>query len=414
MNAKLAIHNGTPVRGKDDPLPRLFPREIAPEALENIKQVLDSGFTLDKTSEFQKAFAEACRTKHAVAVTNCTAAVHAAIACCDLEPGDEVIVSPISDYGSVAGVLWQNALPVFPDVDIRTGNVTAEEIEKNITPRTKAVVVVHFYGLMCDMEPIIDVVKAHNLILIEDACQTPLAEYKGRKAGSMGDMGCFSFDAEKHLSTDHGGMIITNDDDLAAKLAKFAIARGAIPKERYGRIHETLGLNYRYGNVLAAIGLAQLKRLPEQNKRRTEMAQLLTEKIKDMDGIFPPYVIPGSVPVYWLYFVRFELEKFKASIWELGNALAAEGIPDISPAPYYLIPESHTFLVDRTRVYGNSHCPFECPRADLKLQYSAALCPNAHKHLATTLRWTWTDKFTERDVSDIATAIRKVAEYYRR
>lgn len=411
MSEKLAIHGGTPIRGKDNPLPSLFPRTIGPTAMENLRRVIESGFTLDLTTQFEQAFAEACGVKYAVAMVNCTATVHAAVAVCNINPGDEVIVSPISDYGSVAGILWQNAIPVFPDVDIRTGNVTAEEIEKKIGPRTKAIIVVHFYGLFCDMDPIIEVARKHKLILIEDACQVPLAEYKGRMAGSMGDMGAFSFDAEKHFSTEHGGVVITDNKELADALRRFSILRGAIPKERYGRVHVSLGNNYRYGNLQAAVGLAQLPLLREQNRRRTQMAFYLNELLDDVEGIHTPYVIPGSVPIYWLYFIRFDLERFKADIHELSDALVAEGIPGGS-GRYYLIPESHTFLADKAHAYGSSRCPFDCPATDFKGTYGPECVPIAAKHAASVFRWNWHDKFTEKDVEDMAKAIKKVVRYY--
>ncbi|MEM2935784.1 MAG: DegT/DnrJ/EryC1/StrS family aminotransferase [Candidatus Bathyarchaeia archaeon] len=135
----LAIFGGRPVRGKDNPLPDVFPRKIADSALTYIREVIESGFTSDMEARFQRAFAEACGVKYAITVTNCTAAVHVALGALGLSPEDEVVVSPISDYGSVAGVIAQNAIPVFPDVDIRNGCITAEEIEKVLTPRTRAI-----------------------------------------------------------------------------------------------------------------------------------------------------------------------------------------------------------------------------------------------------------------------------------
>ncbi len=221
----LAIFGGVPVRGKDNPLPSVFPRRIADSAWTYIKEVIESGFTSSMEARFEKAFAEACGVKYAITVTNCTAAVHAALAALNIGPGDEVVVSPISDYGSVAGVVAQNAVPVFPDVDTRNGCVTAEEIKKVLTPRTRALVAVHWYGLMCDMDPILDLARDKGIIVIEDCCQNPLGEYKGRKAGSMGDMGCFSFDAEKHLSAEHGGAVVTNSEELANNVRKFAVMR---------------------------------------------------------------------------------------------------------------------------------------------------------------------------------------------
>ena len=375
-------------------MPGVFPRRISDSALTYIKEVINSGFTSNMEARFQKALAEACGVKHAITVTNCTAAVHAALAALDLSPGDEVVVSPISDYGSVAGVIAQNARPVFPDVDIRNGCVTAKEIEKVLTSRTRAMVVVHWYGLMCDMDPIVDLAKDRDIVVIEDCCQNPLGDHKGRKAGSMGNMGCFSFDAEKHLSAEHGGAVITNSEALADKVRRFALMRGAESVPRYGRKHTSFGLNYRFGSLLSAVALAQLEVLPKRNKRRVELAQILNEKLEDIDGLIPLYVPPGRSHLYWLYALQLNLSKFKAGIWEIGDALKAEGIP-CSPSPYYLLPESVTFLSQR---YG--------------IQYGAHLVPKAKAHLDRTVRWAWTDKYTEQDIDDIAKAIEKVLYYY--
>ena len=390
----LAIFGGTPIRGKDNPLPGVFPRRIADSALTYIKEVINSGFTSDMEARFQKAFAEACGVEHAVTVTNCTAAVHAALGALDLSPEDEVVVSPISDYGSVAGVIAQDARPVFPDVDIRNGCVTAEEIEKVLTPRTRAMVVVHWYGLMCDMDPIMDLAKDRDIVVIEDCCQNPLGDYKGRKAGSTGDVGCFSFDAEKHLSAEHGGAVVTNSEELADKVRRFALMRGAESVPRYGRKHTSFGLNYRFGSLLSAVALAQLEALPQQNMRRVELAQMLSEKLEDIDGPIPLYIPPGCSHLYWLYALQLDPSKFNVGIWGIGDALKAEGIP-CSPSPYYLLPESVTFLSQR---YG--------------IKYGAHLVPKAKAHLDRIVRWGWTDKYTEQDIDDIAKAAEKVLNYY--
>lgn len=410
---ELAIRGGKPVRGPENPLPQVFPREIHPKAMQYVQEVLESGFTRDYTPEFEAAFAKANGVKHCVALHNCTAAVHAALAAVGLNPGDEVVVSPITDYGSVAGILWQNALPVFADVDLSTGNISAETIEPVLTERTKAIVAVHWAGLVCDMDPIMELAQSRGIFVIEDCCQTPLAEYRGRKAGAGADMGCFSFDAEKNMSTEHGGAVITNSDALAARVRQFALARGAAPVPGYGRTHEWLGLNYRFGALHSALGLAQLELLPEHNRKRHRMAMLLTEMLADVEGVHTPHVLAGTVPGWWLYWVRFEPQRFDAPVDEMCDALAAEGIPG-SLGRYYLVPDSHTFLKDRAHAYGDSTCPFTCPFASREIHYSLEDLPNAVEFVNNTFRWGWTEKYTEQDVRDMAAAIRKVAEHYRK
>jgi perosamine synthetase len=413
VDRDLALHGGRPVRAKENPFPGVFPRRIAPEAMENLRAVIESGFTLDLESKFEAALADACGVKYAVAVANCTAAVHTAIAALNLNPGDEVIVSPISDYGSVAGVIAQGLIPVFPDVDPRTGNITAEEIARKITPRTRAIIAVHFYGLLCDMDPIVDLGREHKLFVIEDVCQAPLATYNGRVAGGLADAGCFSFDAEKHLSTDHGGAITTNNREFAEACRKFALMRGAVNVPGYGRRHEQLGLNYRFGNVLSAVGLAQLRILPEQNRRRVELAERLTRQLREIPGVEPPYIPPGCSHVYWLYHVMFDPHAFRVPVAELAQALNAEGLPG-GIALYYLIPESHTFLRDHRHALGTSDFPFTFRAPDEWPVYGADSVPKAAEHLARTYRFPWTDKLSEGDIDDMATIVKKVVEFYRR
>ncbi|MEM2935783.1 MAG: DegT/DnrJ/EryC1/StrS family aminotransferase [Candidatus Bathyarchaeia archaeon] len=181
---------------------------------------------------------------------------------------------------------------------------------------------------------------------------------------------------------------------MADKVRKFALLRGAESFPHYGGKHTSFGLNYRFGSLLSAVALAQLEILPQQNRRRVELAQMLDEKLVDMDGVIPIYVPPGCSHLYWLYALQLDLSRFKAGIWEISDALKAEGIP-CSPAPYYLLPDCVTFLSEK---YG--------------IKYGAHLVPKAKAHLDRTIRWPWTDKYTEKDINDIARAIGKVLNYY--
>ena len=392
VSTKLAIDGGRAVRDESHPLPGVFPRDIPPRSRREVQHVLDGGFTSDSIERFETEFAAACGVKHAVALANCTSAIHGVVAALGLGPGDEVIVSPITDFGSLGGVISQGTKPVFPDVDPRTGNVTAEHIEQVVTSRSKAIIAVHFYGLLCDLDPIIELARKHNLILIEDVCQATLAEYKGRPAGSIGDVGCFSFDAEKHLSTDHGGMAITDDDDLAGRIRFIGQNRGAVQVEGFGRTHQELGFNFRYGQLEAAVGLGQLEQLPRQNQRRRELAALLSGLLHDVEGVDPPWTPPGCDHVYWLYHFQIDPACFNADATQLAAAMTAEGL-SCGTAPYYLIPKALGFLADSEEIVTG--------------------LPNAVQHLERTIRWQWTDKHSADDVADIATIIKKVCNAHR-
>ena len=391
-SSELAINGGKPVRGADDPIPLVFPRAIAPGALENVARLLDSGFSLDVIGEYEQAFAAAMGARHAVALSNCTDALHAVLAAIGVGPGDDVVVSPITDYGSVKGIFVQGARAIFPDVDVRTGLITAEEIEKVITPRTKAIIVVHMYGHVCDMDPIVELARERDVLLIEDVCQAPFAKYGTRTAGTIGDVGCYSFEAEKHLSTDHGGMAISDDADLDSAIRYISQERGSRPAERGTRVHETIGHAFRYGHLEAAVGLAQLPAVPAQNQIRVELADQLSAKLREIEGITPPFVPSNTSHVYWLYHFRVAAGSFGVDVGEFIDALNAEGLR-CGPAMYYLIPYSHTFIEGREAMLES--------------------LPNARAHLSNTIRWPWTDKYSDADIDDIAAIIAKVAGAYR-
>ncbi len=388
--SELALRGGTPFRGPDDPLPTSTPRPVAPEASEYVNRVLDSNFTYDSIGEFERAFAETMGVKYAIAMSTCTNIFHGLLAAKEIGPGDEVIASPITDYGTVKGILALGAKAIFPDVDVRSGLVTAEEIEKVITPRTKAIIAVHMYGLVCDMDPIVDLARDRELLLVEDVCQAPMAEYKGRLAGTIAEVGCFSFDGGKHLSN-AGAMAIMDDGELAERIRFVAINRGARPAERGTREHAEFGHAFHLGRMEAALGLANLPGLREIVRRRNELADRLSEKVRSIDGVSPPYVPPNCGHAYWLYYLNFDLTRFGADIGEIIDALNAEGLK-CGPAMYYLIPYSHTFIQDREE--------------DLQR------LKNARAHLAGMARWPWSEHYTDDDIDDVAEIVAKVANAY--
>ena len=405
----LALDGGAPVRPKDRPLPQLFPRDIHPDAAGLVKEVLDSGFTANMLGRYEAAFAEFCGARFAVGSTNCTAACHTAIAICGLERGDEVVISPISDYGSIQGVIVEGLVPVFADVDLRTGNVTAETIEAAITPRTRAAIVVGFYGLICEMGPIAEVCRKHNLVLIEDACQTITATYQGRPSGNLADITSFSTDAEKHMSTGGGGMITTHDEALAQKARRFGDGRGAEPAPGYGRLHSWLGYNYRLDDLRAAVGVAQLRWIQQQTARRRQLAALLDREIEGLQGLLPRHIPEGCSHVFWLYDFRVEPEKFAAPVEQLAAAINAEvaGL-NCGMGRYYLMPESVTILHRN----GPRHSSPAVEVARERYDYGPRMTPNAAEHVRRMIRWPFTDRYSEEDIADIGRGIRKVLQAY--
>jgi perosamine synthetase len=186
-------------------LPTAFPRTMGPNAAKYVQEVLDSGLTCDMTGRFEQALARELGVKHVIATPGCTPALATLAAAFGFEPGDEIIVSPITDYGTLQGLVRENYIPVFPDTEPGTVNISAETIEPCITDRTRVILVVHKTGLICDMDPINELAERHGLIVYEDACQAVFGEYKGRLAGTLASAAGFSFDAEKTMGSDVGG-----------------------------------------------------------------------------------------------------------------------------------------------------------------------------------------------------------------
>jgi perosamine synthetase len=368
---------------------------MGPKALGLVKKVLDSGWTYNMVADFEKVFAEACGTDYAVGVSNCTAANHAMLGALGIGPGDEVVVSGISDYGSIAGIGYEGATPVFSDVDEHTGKATAEEMAKVITPRTKAIIAVHFYGQMCEMDPIVELGARHGVPVIEDVAQTTLGHYKGRAAGSIGDAGTFSFNSSKLLSTNTGGAVTTNDGELAEAVHRFAVDRGAIyliNQIGAARYHPNPGFNYRMGELEAGVAIANLETLPEQNQKRIERAEKLSAELNKIDGLITPQVKERGSHLYWMYHVQFEREKFRVGMDQIERAINAEGLDGMFPM-YYLIPHSHHFLENR--------------------EQDLARLVNARSHVERTFRFSWTYKMTDDDITDIAQVFAKVTDAYR-
>jgi len=247
-------------------------------------------------AEFERAFAQMCGVRYALATSSGTTALHLALLAHGIGPGDEVITSPFTFIASANSILYTGARPVFVDVEEDTFNLDAAQIEAAITPRTQAIMPVHLFGLPCDMGAIMDIAARHGLAVIEDACQAHGATYAGKAAGSFGT-GCFSFYATKNMTTAEGGMITTNDEAIADRAR---LLRNHGMRQRY--YHEELGYNFRMTDLQAAIGLVQLRKLPDFNAARIRHAALLSERLADMVAV--PRVPPGRQHVFHQYTVR--------------------------------------------------------------------------------------------------------------
>ena len=416
MNGRLAIFGGEPVRRR--PFPSISDasgRDVGDDELRLLAEVIKSGrlFRYDgaKVKQFEEEFTKYFGVKYAIASTSGTAAIHIALGALRLNPGSEVITSPITDMGTAIPIIAQNMIPIFADVDLETYNIEPGDVERRITEKTKAIIPVHLFGQPCDLDPIIEIAEKKGLYVVEDCAQAQLAEYRGRLAGSIGDLGCFSFQQSKHMTTGDGGVTVTNDDELAYR-ARLFMDKGwdRFVKGPYPRTYPSFGFNYRMTELQGAVALAQLRKLRGVVERRRNVASLLTKLIDGVRGVYPPKILDGVKHSFWLYPVRMDREVLKISAEEFAKALNAEGVPagaGYIGRPIYMAP---IFL--EKKVYGESSCPFNCPLYGGKVEYREGLCPNAEKVLKETVTLPCNEFFTEEDVKDIANAIEKVSSYY--
>ncbi len=274
---------------------------IGKEEIEEVEKVLKSGFIAQgpKVAEFEESFASYIGVKHAIAVSSGTTALHLALLAAGVEKGDEVITTPFSFAATGNCALYVGAKPVFVDIDPQTYNLDPELIEDAITKKTKAILPVHLYGQPAKMDRINEIAQENNLVVIEDAAQAHGSMFQDKMVGSLGDMACFSFYPTKNMTTSEGGMITTNNSEMA-EMARILRAHGE--KERYQ--HVILGYNFRMTDISASIGLVQLKKLNGFNQKRIENAEYLTEHIKDINGIKPPYVSPEVRHVFHQYTIQ--------------------------------------------------------------------------------------------------------------
>ena len=315
--------------------------QFAPETLNDVLEPIKNGkvnyWTGTKGMEFEEQWRQWIGAKMAISCTNGTAALHIAISSLGIGPGDEVIVPSYSFIASSFSIVQAGAIPVFADVtDDHT--IDPASIAKLITPRTKGIVVVHLYGVVADMGPILEIAKKHNLKIIEDCAQCFGGEYKGVKAGLIGDAGCFSFCQSKHFTTGgEGGMVVTNDEDLGWECRSFRDHGYDVKtrlnmlalEEKLPYIHNRVGFNYRMTEIQSIIGINELKRFDGWNlARRFKYAKMYDAAFKDLEGIRKlPFNSEERKNSYWWYPIIIDLDKLDVKADKFVKALLAEGIP---------------------------------------------------------------------------------------
>lgn len=365
------------------------------DELNQLKEALEQNtlfyWTGSKVKTLTSKFAKMYGANYCVAASSGTAAIHTALGAIGVGQGDEVITAPITDMGSIIGIMYQNAIPVFADIDPHTYNMNAASIEERITERTKAIVVVHLAGNAADMDAIMEVANRHNIKVIEDCAQSYLCYYKGRLAGTIGDIGCFSLNDFKHISAGDGGMLIMNDEETYLKAFRFADKN----YNRFGgKMREIAALapNYRMNELTAAVGIAQLDKLPKICETRNKYGDRITEGIKGIPGIYPHKVLEGGRSSYWFYLFRIDEKVLGTTRSEFVSALLAEGIS----CSYGYIPE----------------CVYEYELFKNDKRYYKGLCPVAEKTINDSIKLPVNEFYTDNDISETISAINKVADYF--
>lgn len=297
---------------------------------------------------FERAFAEFCSVKHAISCCNGTAALHLALVALDVGPEDEVIVPTLTFVATANAVTYCGARPVFVDAEPETWNIDPALIEAKITPHTKGIIVVHIYGHPVDMDPVLEIARQHGLFVVEDAAEAHGAQYKGHQVGSLGNIATFSFYGNKIITTGEGGMVVTDDDELAHKVRQLK-GQGMDPQRRYW--FPIIGYNYRMTNIQAAIGLAQLEKVDWHIQQRCEIASWYCDRLRQVPGLILPVEREWAKNVYWMFSIVLD-ESLPLSRDEVMVALQEKGIetrPFFHPMhtlpPYRNLAEKDHFSV---------------------------------------------------------------------
>lgn len=387
----LALHGGQPVRDTVLPYGR---QNIDDQDIAAVAEVLRSDWltTGPKVPEFEAAFAEYVGAQYAVAVSNGTAALHAAMHALGIGPGDEVIVTPMTFAASANCVLYQGATPVFADVDPDTLLIDPAQVEAKITPRTKAIVTVDYTGQPCDYDALYAIAEHHGLAIVDDACHAVGGSYKGRAVGTLADLNTFSLHPVKHFTTGEGGLITTDNEALAQRMRVFR-NHGITTDHRQrsesgGFFYEMvdLGYNYRITDFQCALGLSQLRKLPASVQKRQALATMYKAALDTIDYITPLQVRDEVSHAYHLYMVQFDLDKLNMSRAEVFKALRAENIGvNVHYIPVHLHPYYRQTL--------GTH---------------EGLCPVAEAAYERLVTLPMFPEMTEADVDDVVSAIQKL------
>lgn len=362
-------------------------RAIGQEEVDAAKAVIESGvlsrfvggweddfFGGEKVNEFENNWKEYFNVEHAVTVNSATSGLMAAVGAVGVGPGDEVIVSPWTMCASATAILVWNAIPVFADIEAETFNLDPESIKANLTPRTKAILVPDICGHSADMEVIMAIAAEHNLKVIEDVAQSPGALYQGRFVGTVADIGVFSLNYHKHIHTGEGGVCVTNDPDLAERMQLIRNHAEAVVEDKgVDNIVNMIGFNFRLGEIEAAIGIEQLKKLEGLVEGRRLAAEAISRGLSGLKGLRTPVVKPDCTHAYYTYPLVYSPEETGVSRDRLAEAIRAEGVAlGAGYQNIHLLP-----MYQKKIAYGSNGYPWSASEYNGDVSYDKGICPVA-------------------------------------
>lgn len=426
-SSTLALHGGKPVRT------RAFPAYcvIGEEEKVAAARVIDSGilsrflggwhpdfFGGPEVQAFERTWASICQVKHGISVNSCTSGLYAAVGAAGVLPGDEVIVSPYTMAASATAAIIYNGVPVFADIDPGNYCLSAQTIRPRITERTRAIIVVHIFGQCADMDPIMELARDHNLIVIEDCAQAPFATYKGRQAGSLGHMGVFSLNYHKHIHTGEGGMVTTDDHRLAERVQLIRNhAEAVVEGKGVTELCNMIGFNFRLGEIEAAIGLEQLRKGPRLIEERKMNVRYLEKKLDGLPGLSMPAVGPAGDHVYYVHALDYDEHVTGVPRERLVQAIKAElPVTELREGegplmgmgyvrPLYMLP-----LFRQPAATVGAASPMARAHAAGHVSYADGMCPTAEKaHFSRVITHEMMRPgMRHEDLNDVAAAFHKV------
>jgi dTDP-4-amino-4,6-dideoxygalactose transaminase len=406
---KPAILGGPPAVTIEEPEANLWPI-ITDEEIKTVTDLLGKGdiSVSDEPMKLESEFAEYIGSSHALAHTNGTAALHAACFAAEVGPGDEVLIATYNYWAPATAVTSANGIPVFCDIDPDTLAIDPEDMATRITPRTKAVIVTHVWGLPADMDRIMTLAREHGLVVIEDASHAHGAEYKGVKIGAMGHIGCFSLQASKLMVAGEGGLLVTDDDEYYERAVVLGHYR-RIPdlSEKYNRYGlAPYGWKYRIMPLAAAIARSQLRKLDERNDARARNLERLQSRIEGLPGI-KVFNAPEKVKrTYYGYLFRYEAEELGGlPMTRFLEALRAEGVEGQGNRYDALLHQQPLF--QERDIYGRG-CPWSCPYADRRISYDMDDLPVARRIVPTLIDLPTFPNASVDLIDQVAAAITKV------